>query len=346
MDFQTPQFRRSRRALLGGIVASPFFTAPSKTYASTPARVYGANPVVSYLLAALAPEQFLGWNFPPPPQSRGYFSDTVLAKPVVGGFFGQGRTPNVELLLENRPDLALVSGATSVSTSVSETQLKKLGVPVKRLILDKVSDYPSAIETLGQWLDISERVQPAADISRMLLAKFNTLPMPKPAPVIYYAEQNDGLATECPGSLHSEVQDLLQATNPVSCPSGEHSGFGMVRISMESLLRMNPEWVLTQENQAFEALQRDPRYADLMAVKLGQVILAPQIPFRWIDRPPSFMRLLAAFWLYDRLYPAHHRFDLEVLCKQFIKAFFNVEMTQIQLELMLNPARQMQGATT
>jgi iron complex transport system substrate-binding protein len=331
-------FDPARRTLIGGLVAAPFLSLPTYALAGTYKRVYGANPVVSYLLAALAPETFIGWNFPPPPQSHGYFSDVTLKKPVIGGFFGQGRTPNVEVLLSSKPDLAIISGAASISTSVSETQLKKLGIPVKDLILDKVTDYPAAIEMLGQWLDISARVQPAADLCRTLLAKFNTLPMPKPSPVIYYAEQNDGLATECPGSFHAEILDLLQASNPVSCPGGDHGGFGMVRISMEDLLKINPEWVLTQDPQTYETIQNDPRYADLLAVKMGQIALAPQIPFRWIDRPPSFMRILAAFWLYDRLYPAHHRFDLESLSKQFIQAFFRVEMTQMQTQLMLNPA--------
>lgn len=337
---ETSRYTHSRRVFLSGLVASPFLVLPRVGFSAHPLRVYGANPVVSYFLAALAPESFIGWNFPPPPQSRGYFADSVMKKPVIGGFFGQGRTPNVEVLLANHPDLAIVSDAASISTSVSENQLGKLGIPVKNLILETVHDYPRAIEQLGRWLGISERVQPAADLCRGLLAKFGTLPMPKPAPVIYYAEQNDGLATECPGSFHAEILDLLQATNPVSCPGKHDNGFGMVRIALETLYEMNPEWVLTQDPQAFRTFYQDPRYTNLTAVKSNHVVLAPQIPFRWIDRPPSFMRILAAYWLYDQLYPAHHRFDLQALTRQFIHAFFGVEMTPMQVRQMLDPAHE------
>jgi iron complex transport system substrate-binding protein len=330
---------RARRAWLAGLVAAPFLPWPHTVWAQAakPTRVYGANPVVTYLLAALAPETLLGWNFPPPPQSRGFFSETALAKPVIGGFFGQGKSPNEELLLAARPELAIVSGAAAVGTSVSETQLNALGIPVKNLTLDKVADYPAAIELLGEWLGITARVQPAADLCRSLLAQLNSLPMPKPAPVIYYAEQDNGLATECPGSFHAEVLDLVHATNPVRCPKNGVGGFGMVRISLETLYQMNPEWILTQDKPAARTVLTDARYAELAAVKNEQVVLAPQIPFRWIDRPPSFMRILAAFWLYDRLYPGHHRFDLSALTKTFVHTFFNVTMDDDAVHAMLNP---------
>ncbi|MDD3577067.1 MAG: ABC transporter substrate-binding protein [Halothiobacillus sp.] len=330
----------TRRVFLRGLVAAPFLALPRLGFGATPQRVYGANPVVSYLLAALAPESFIGWNFPPPTQSRGYFADAILNKPVIGGFFGQGKTPNVEVLLANHPDLAIVSDAASIGTQVSESQLKKLGIPVKNLVLNTVYDYPDAIRQLGVWLGISDRVQPVADLCQNLLAQLKTLPMPKPAPVIYYAEQDDGLASECPGSFHAEVLDLLHVTNPMVCPGQKNDGFGMVRISIETLFRMNPPWVLTQDVAAYRAFHTDPRYADLMAVKANQVLLAPQVPFRWIDRPPSFMRILAAFWLYDQLYPAHHRFDLRELTKTFMHAFFAVDMTPDQLSYMLNPGQQ------
>ena len=101
----------SRRQWLARLAAVPFvpWVTAGWAQAAIPTRVYGANPSVTYLLAALAPETFLGWNFPPPSQSRGYFSDTVFTKPVIGGFFGQGKSPNVEALLATRPELAIVS---------------------------------------------------------------------------------------------------------------------------------------------------------------------------------------------------------------------------------------------
>lgn len=338
-DAQADSLNAERRVWLAGLLAAPLLPWVQTGWAQAvaPTRVYGANPSVTYLLAALAPETFLGWNFPPPPQSKGYFSDAVLAKPVIGGFFGQGKSPNVEALLAARPELAIVSDAAAVGTSVSEKQLKALGIPVKKLTLDAVADYPAAIESLGAWLGISARVQPAADLCRQMLTQLKSLPMPNPAPVIYYAEQDNGLATECPGSFHAEVLDLVHATNPMSCPNNGMGGFGMVRISLEMLYQMNPEWVLTQDQPAAHTMLTDARYANLYAVKNKKLLLAPQVPFRWIDRPPSVMRILAAFWLYDRLYPGHHRFDLHTLAKNFVQTFFNVSMSDDAITAMLNP---------
>jgi len=334
-----PQTNPTRRRLLHSLLAAPLLPwAGHAVAADFPARVYGANPVVSYLLAALAPEVFVGWNFPPPEQSAGYFSDAVLKKPVVGGFFGQGRTPNMEALLATRPQLAIISGATSVSTNESRKLFAQLNIPVQELTLNTAVDYPKAIEALGDWLGTRTRLQPVADFYRQLWQRYQQLPFSRPALVVYYAEQNDGLATECPNSLHAEVLRLVQANNPVTCPGGEAGKFGMLRISLESLYRMNPEWILTQDRATLSTFEQDSRYAELHAVTNHKLILAPQVPFRWIDRPPSFLRLLAAYWLYDRLYPGHHRFDLVSITQEFMQHFFNKTLNPAEAGHLLNPS--------
>ena len=330
----------TRRRFIQTLLAAPLCPWAGRALAADyPVRVYGANPVVSYLLAALAPEVFVGWNFPPPEQSAGYFSAKVLKKPVVGGFFGQGRTPNTEALLATRPQLAIISGATSVSTNESRKMFGQLGIPVQELTLNNAADYPQAIRVLGDWLGIRARLNPVADFYQQLWQRYQQLPFPRPAPVVYYAEQNDGLATECPDSLHAEVLRLVQADNPVVCPGGEAGKFGMMRISLESLYRMNPHWILTQDRATLSTFEQDTRYAQLQAVGQHKMLLAPQIPFRWIDRPPSFMRLLAAYWLYDRLYPGHHRFDLVTLTQEFMHHFFNKTLTPAEAGHVLNPSQ-------
>ncbi len=329
--------RRQALATLAGLPLLPWLgTAAART---APSRVYGANPVVTYLLAALAPDVLVGWNFPPPPQAKGFFTAAVLEKPVIGGYFGQGKTPNSEALLATRPELAIVSGATSVTINESTRALDRLGIPSRVITLDAMSDYPTAIDELGRWLDRREEFAPKAAFCRTLLDEFAALPQPHPAPSCYYAEQADGLASECPGSLHNEVPDRLNLRNIVTCPGDAQSGFGMVRIAAETLLAGNPDWIITQDASAYRAFLREPRWQGLRAVHAHQVLLAPQQPFRWLDRPPSILRLIAIFWLYDRLYPGHHRFDLTDLTQKFFRILFHASLSTDAVERLLNPQK-------
>ncbi|WP_407275408.1 ABC transporter substrate-binding protein [Halothiobacillus sp. DCM-1] len=328
----------NRRQALAALASAPLWPwLGSATAGSAPTRVYSASPVTTYLLAALAPDVLVGWNFPPPAQAKGFFTPAVLAKPVVGGFFGQGKTPNTEALLATRPELAIVSGATSVNIQESSEALARLGIPSRVIRLNSMDDYPAAIEQLGQWLGRSEAFAPKAAFCRSLLSEFAALPLPHPPPSAYYAEQADGLASECPGSLHNEVPDRLRLRNPVQCPGGQHNGFGMVRISAETLLAANPDWIITQDMAAYQAFTQQPRWQGLRAVQDRQVLLAPQQPFRWLDRPPSIVRLIAVFWLYDRLYPGHHRFDLTELTQKFFQVLFNASLSKAAIESLLNP---------
>lgn len=329
--------RRRALAALASLPLWPWFESAQSADATAPIRVYGANPVITYLIAALAPDTLVGWNFPPPAQAKGFFTPEVLAKPVVGGFFGQGKTPNSEALLATRPQLAIISGATSVTIEESRNALARLGIPSQIITLNGMDDYPTAIEELGRWLGRSADFAPKAAFCRTLLANFAALPQPHPAPVMYYAEQADGLASECPGSLHNEVPDRLGLRNPVTCPGNQHSGFGMVRIAAETLFAANPDWILTQERAAYLAFTQAPRWRGLRAVRNQQVLLAPQQPFRWLDRPPSILRLIAVFWLYDRLYPGHHRFDLIELTQQFFEVLFNTVLSPDAVRQLLNP---------
>jgi iron complex transport system substrate-binding protein len=332
---------RARRRLLAGWAAVPLGLFAGRAAATAPIgrfdRLYGANPVVTYLLAALYPERLVGWNFPPPAQAQGFIRETALNRPVVGGFFGQGRMPNEEALLAEHPDLAVVSGATSASLERSTEAMESLGLLTLTLNLDRVDDYPAAIRRLGAHLGESARSGRAAEAAEHLLGRIRALP-DHGGPTIFYAEQHDGLATECRGSLHSEAIRLVHAVNPHTCgPEEAGSRFGMVRIHAETLLDHDPDWILTQSADLYRRFHQAPAFSMLSAVRGGRVLLAPQAPFRWLDRPPSFMRLPGALWLYDRLHPGHGRFDLDAELRRFFAAFFRVELTPEQLSAMRYP---------
>ncbi|MBN2646595.1 MAG: ABC transporter substrate-binding protein [Thiotrichales bacterium] len=308
-----------------------------------PQRVYGANPVVSYLLVAMAPEKMVGWNFPPPAQAKGIFPDRVFELPVLGGWFGQGQTPNFEQLIATKPELVILSGAT-VHTD-RQVMIQKMGMPVCHLQLDQLSDYPHALRSLGQWLGKTERGERLAQHFEQLLSQQSALldllkTRNIPLKTVYYAQDPNGLASECRGSIHAETLPWAGAINPHQCPAeqAKQSRFGKVSINLEQLLSYNPDAIVTQEKAFYDQVYHLSAWRGLKAVQNQQVFFAPQIPFRWLDRPPSFLRLLAAQWLMQKLYPQVPEIaalDTVAQTQRFFADFFSIDLSAAQAHHLL-----------
>ena len=74
----------------------------------------------------------------------------------------------------------------------------------------------------------------------------------------------------------------------------------------------------------------DPMWKSLKAVKNGRIHLVPTQPFNWIDRPPSFMRVLGIQWLSKILHPQTYKIDLNKRTKEFYNLFLHVKLTDAQ----------------
>lgn len=333
--------------LLGAAITAAAFaqTAPGAAAAACPATpsgtVYGSSPVNNYLLLALAPDRMAGLNFPWSKQAAQILPPKVLDLPVLGGWFGQGKTANLEQVLRQRPALALVSGAT-VGTQASTAAMRQLGLPLCPVRLDDMADYPAAFRQVGQALGIAARGDALAAAAQTTLDELATLRQRVAAakPVrIYYAEGEDGLASECSGSIHAEVITAIGAHNALQCKDGGR--FGMVRVSFEQILAADPDWIVTQDGPAMRAIQTEPRWKLLRAVQRGHVLFAPQVPFRWIDRPPSFMRFLAAPWLASVVFPGPYRavFHQPIVqrTQDFFALYLQHPLTAAQAEAILHP---------
>ena len=66
-------------------------------------------------------------------------------QPVVGGFFGQGKIPNVEMLLRLNPELILVNVSSRNTKKMSEVfgSIKK---PMLYLSATKLEDYLTGLK--------------------------------------------------------------------------------------------------------------------------------------------------------------------------------------------------------
>ena len=79
--------------------------------------------------------------------------------------------------------------------------------------------------------------------------------------------------------------------------AGESRDIG--RVTREQVVAWDPE-VLVTLNPAFAAAtRRDPVWRTRRGGGRRRLLLLPDRPFGWVDRPPSVNRLLACAWLAD-----------------------------------------------
>ncbi len=290
--------------------------------------VYSVSPPATCMVYAVDQELIAGLNYAVRAEERLYMSERVQKLPVIGGWFGQGKTPNLENLMQVHPDIVLVwqQKISATSQKIEET-LKPLGFPVVFIRIDTIEDYPKAFEFLGKLLNREKRCAALAGYAQETLkaveAMQAALSDEQKIPV-YYAEGADGMSTDCSASIHAELIPLCGGKNVHVCDARDV--FGMEKISAEQIIRYNPQVILARESAFFDAVYKDPRWQNIRAVRKHRVFRIPRSPFDWFDRPPSFMRLLGARWLMNRLHPDQYSVDMVEETQEFYRLFLNTPL--------------------
>ncbi|WP_262421300.1 iron ABC transporter substrate-binding protein [Escherichia coli] len=119
----------------------------------------------------------------------------------------------------------------------------------------------------------------------------------------YAARGPRGLETGLQGSLHTEAAELLGLHN-VAQIADRH---GLTQVSMENLLRWQPDIILVQEAVTADFIRRDPLWQGVKAVAEQRILFLSGLPFGWLDAPPGINRLLGLRRLHAWLDPAINR---------------------------------------
>ncbi len=302
-------------------------------------RIFCASPPSLYLLYSLDPSLAAGLNFPLNEREKKYLRPDFARLPVLGGWFGQGRTPNLETPLTVRPDFILAwYSVRGAANDVIENMGRTLGIPVVYVRLDTLRQYAEAFEFLGRVLKREERGAALARETRRILDEVEPVlaGIPEEGRVsVYYAQGLDGLKTECDTSVHAELINLAGGRNIHSCQA--RSGFGMEPVTLEEVLLGEPEVILAKEEAFFRSVRENPAWSQVRAVRDGRVLLIPSSPFNWFDRPPSFMRILGLCWLTKELHPGRYSKDLVAETKSFYRLFLGVDLDDDAARAVIGP---------
>jgi iron complex transport system substrate-binding protein len=291
------------------------------------------------MLYALAPELIAGLNFPCRENEKPYLPARLQTLPVVGGWFGQGRTPNLETLMQVNPDVVLAWYMKDSPVSrKTESMLIPMGFRLVYITLDDLEDYPEAFRFLGRLLHREKRAAALADYAQQTLDEIKAVRDAIPESdrtFVYYAEGMDGLSTECDTSVHAELFALCGGKNVHICPT--RTIYGKEKVSLEQVMRYAPDVIVSYERCFYDAIFNDPRWQNIPAVQNHRVYQIPSASLNWFDRPPSFMRLLGARWLLNKLYPEAYDVDIVDETRRFYRLFLNADLDRKAAKDIIEP---------
>ena len=295
-------------------------------------KVFGSSPPMNYLIYALNPNKMIGLNFAAK-NANNYADPAILDKrfltlPIIGSFHGGGAGINLENIIKHNPDLILLWEddvmATRVKSEIAKIRIKTLTIPFR-----KISDMPNSIIVAGKAIDEEERGKLLGHYAQKTIDEIQNSLKDVKKVRYYYAEGIDGLSTECDDSFHVEALNFAGGENVHKCT--QSGVLGLERISFETVLGYDPDVIVVQNILVYNEILNNPLFKHLRAIKENKIYLVPNNPFNWIDRPPSFMRILGTAWLANIFHPEAYDIDIEKRTHEFYQLFFGVDLTQHQI---------------
>ena len=216
-----------------------------------------------------------------------------------------------------------------------EKEYAPFGIPTVYIDPDDITKLPDTLTLMGELFGQAERAALLREETERILGIIHSYAQKVKKPArIYYSLGQNGLLTECEDSFHASFIPLIGAENVHKCH--QSTLIGMETLNKEVLIGYNPEVIITQDPGFAKSVYDDKLLSTLDAVKTKRVFLIPKTPFNFLDRPPSFTRLIGSLWLIDKIDP-YSGIDIEAEVRRFYEVFLHVKLTDKQLHMVLNP---------
>lgn len=303
-------------------------------------KVFTTSPVGTIALYSIDPTKVAGLNSEISPAEAKYLDEDFQKLPVLGRY-KDGDSSNEEEILAAKPDLIISMGDVDERwIGEADEAQERLGIPF--LMVDSSLDnLDETYKFLGDLLGEEERAKELADYCKETIDNSKKLAgeIAKEDRVsVYYADGDEGTVTNVAGSIHAEAIDLIGAKNAAEVEVEKSSGG--VDVSMEQILSWNPDKIIASkgrdgEKGTYDLVVADDKWSTIDAVKNGEVYSIPNEPFNWFDRPPSVNRILGVRWLGNIVYPEVFDIDIKQETKDFYKMFYHRELTDEEVEDIL-----------
>lgn len=327
-------------ALLVGSGQAVGFVDSAERYVAVPdriGRVMAANQSAAVLVFVLAPEKLVGWSERLTRSQQAYLPGKFARLPVVGPLNRPNPSEAVQQVVRTRPDLIIESGPVSPEAGArADWFQQQTGVPY--ILLDNnIQTTPATLRTIGGMLGVRERGEDLghyADYAidglrgRLLIASATERPL------VYYGRGPDGLESGLAGSQTMAAIDQAGVIN-VAARLGRGE---LTRVTRDQIVAWNPAIVIAEDRSFYNSLQRSREWRGLTAAANKHVYLTPADPFGWIDDPASVNRIIGLYWLTALFYPDQYQEDLLTNVRDFYEKFYDVKLTDRQLEALVRAA--------
>ncbi|MEG2213864.1 MAG: ABC transporter substrate-binding protein, partial [Clostridiales bacterium] len=288
----------------------------------------------------LAPEKMAGTPMELSEDELTYLDPLCRDLTYLGGM-QSGAEMNKELIVDSGAQIIFSMGPGKINeaaiSSADELQ-EQINIPVV-VVSGIFEDMPKSYQLMGKIFGMEERATALADYCDKVLTDVMgavaTVPEEKRISV-YYAEQADGLCTEPETSGHAAAFSYANALN-VATVEGK-GGSGLTPVSLEQVLAWDPQVIITwgdERGGAYSLIKSSPDWSKISAVQNGRIYAMPNVPFSWIDRPPSVNRFLGVQWIANLLYPDVYDVDIVAVAQEFYKLFYHIDLTPEQLHDLL-----------
>jgi iron complex transport system substrate-binding protein len=274
-----------RQVIAGGGALA--LAACSRSGEARHGHVVAAGQPAAILIWAVARDRLAGWPRLPSPEIRAMLGGGANLPETGALSQSGGRAANAEAIAALKPELIIDYGDVKPQfREIAARTEAKLGVPY-RLINGRLDRTPRAFEQAARLIGAPRGLE-LAEASDLLLRRWrNQLP----GPSFYYARGADGLETGFKGSLATGV---LEGGNWTNVAEGADS---LKRVAREQVAAWDPEVIVTLDRKFAQCAAADPLWRQRRGGARRRLLLLPDVPFGWVDRPPSVNRLVGCAWL-------------------------------------------------
>lgn len=307
--------------------------------------VLSTSPTITVIVYMLAPEKLLAFNYETTVEEQKYMPDKYKNLPSVGGWYGS-QSGNYEEFIAMNPDLIFDSvspantpGQELATLDTLNSRQHQFGTIPDLAVTDSnnITLFNPSIEFVGKILGAGEKASKLTSfndkVQKQVKDVVTTIPENEKVKV-YYAEGSAGLQTEPSNSAHGQLINFCGGINVADVMV--QGGSGKTEVSLEQVLKWNPEVIITTELTFYQSVYNDSNWAGITAVKNKRVYLSPQSPFKWFDRPTGTNMVIGIPWVAKILYPDKFK-DLNInsLVKEFYSDFYHFDLSDEEINNIL-----------
>jgi iron complex transport system substrate-binding protein len=305
--------------------------------------IFCSDVTGTIFMYSLAPDKLIGRNTATSDRENEFTTKRFRQLPVLGRIFNGHSELNIETLIRLKPDILLCplfNFTSPADIKCFEKIGAEAGIPVVMISLE-MNKLAASYLFMGRLLYCQKSAKVLSDYCRETLAWAASFRRKVKKPVsVYVAEGTNGLQTIPAVSDHSETIKLAGVKNCADLD--EAYGFKDMSIDFEQVLKWNPDYILidsrslnVKEKDVHGTILSDRLWSQLAAVRLRHILIVPNMPFNWIDRPPSSNRLIGIRWLSAKLYPDLCAIDLKQEIVKYYSLFYHVQLSKNQVNQLI-----------